>query len=71
MPDGGKTPWALNAGFGPIGLGSQEHTEMTGCLDVFSLASKPQIDFLFMAVCVSVSFIPSGTLTQYLLSLED
>lgn len=44
---------------------------MTGCLGVCSLVSKPQIDFLFVAVCVSVSFIPSGTLTQYLLSLED
>jgi hypothetical protein len=43
----------------------QEHTEVAGRLDIYSLASKPQICFLFLAAGVAVSFTPAGSLTQY------
>lgn len=70
VPDGGKTPWALNAVFGRTGVRSQEHIEVTGYLDIYSLASNPQIYFFFLAAGMSVSFPPAGSLTQYPLSLE-
>lgn len=64
--DGGKTPWALSAVFGWMGVRSQEHTEVTGFVLIFTpwLLSHRFIYFFFLAAGVSVSFPPAGSLTQ-------
>lgn len=64
--DGGKTPWALSAGFGWMGVRSQEHAEVTGFVLIFTpwLLSHRFIYFSFLAAGLSVSFRPAGSLTQ-------